>query len=885
MKKLLVVLLAVVLVFGFAATAMAADTLSTSYPDISAKDQTVKDAFMKLSALDVFGGYPDGTIRPDANITRAEFAKIACVVSGMAESADILKGSASKYSDVAANQWYTGWINLATSQNFIKGYPDGTYKPNNNISMQEALTVLLRIAGYNDNLVGPWPLNYIAQGGKLGVTDDVAFAGAAAATRASVAVMASNLLDINVVYWDADKTKFVEDTKKVDGDDVAITVLEDKFGAATATDVTISGWEFADFDDQELDLIYDEDSSEMASKYWISDGQVINSLGNMQANLIMNGDKEVVYVDVTSTNLYSDDVTVNDDGTVEVNGKTVKLTADADVPSADDYTAKVYYNEDGKVYLVAECTFGFDSPAVFETYNASKNRIETYNLGNIKTDVDLAILKAGQFITTADLKDGDLLNKITVSGADAAYVVTSFKTGELTKGNATKLTIGGTALVYANAKYSADAMDTFANITEPGDVDDAYGTTVKYASTLVNPYDLRLMVFEGGESTTLYGIVTDVKANIDGLVSAITVLGADGKEVEYKIVKGDNSRPDYESYSDIYYSTYGWDLTFGSYIQAKVSEDGTIDTDDIVVLVDPIYYGYEDNNNWYYDLEYYSGNYEYDYATININNNRIQLDGVYYTMNKDTLVFQTTTDDGFDKAEVIDVADLMAADSITEGYVLAFVKDGVAKQIYLLDTDLTSTSAFGVIDSFSYYSGDWHVALLGGAEYTIASSNYSEYSAYVDKVFVSYSLSGDKLTAATPAVLYTEWCDEYDDIHVYLDAEDIDGRYYYGDREFVWSEYDYYDEDLDRDVFDVAVNGSIIMINGQNYTVTDDTVFYFIDGIDITEGDIYDINDNGQNAVVCLTTDDPSDYILEYVFICEYELCSVYYGYGWPVID
>jgi len=223
MKKLLVVLLAVVMVFGFASSAMAADTLATAYPDLSGKTTTVQDAFMKLSALDVFGGYPDGTIKPDANITRAEFAKIACVVSGMADSADVLKGNASRFSDVPANQWYTGYVNLATSLQFVSGYPDGTYKPNSNITMQEALTVLLRISGYNDNLVGPWPLNYIAQGGKLDVTDDVAFAGAAPATRASIAVMASNLLDINVVYWDGDKTKFVEDTKKVDGDDVAIS--------------------------------------------------------------------------------------------------------------------------------------------------------------------------------------------------------------------------------------------------------------------------------------------------------------------------------------------------------------------------------------------------------------------------------------------------------------------------------------------------------------------------------------------------------------------------------------------------------------------------------------------------------------------------------------
>jgi len=68
---------------------------------------------MKLSALNVFGGYTDGTVQPNNNITRAEFAKVACTLAGMADSADVLKGNASKFSDVVAGQWYTGYVNLA----------------------------------------------------------------------------------------------------------------------------------------------------------------------------------------------------------------------------------------------------------------------------------------------------------------------------------------------------------------------------------------------------------------------------------------------------------------------------------------------------------------------------------------------------------------------------------------------------------------------------------------------------------------------------------------------------------------------------------------------------------------------------------------------------
>jgi len=193
MKKLLVVLLA----------------LAFAYSDTTDLGTASKDAIAKLSALDVVGGYPDGTYGPDKNITRAEFAKIAVNLAGLGSAADSLAGVSSRFSDVAAGSWYAGWVNLASSQGFVQGYPDGTFKPNANISMQEVVTVLLRIVGYDDNLVGPWPVDYIAKASALGVTDDVSFTATAKATRESVAVMSSNTLDQDVMYWDADKARFL----------------------------------------------------------------------------------------------------------------------------------------------------------------------------------------------------------------------------------------------------------------------------------------------------------------------------------------------------------------------------------------------------------------------------------------------------------------------------------------------------------------------------------------------------------------------------------------------------------------------------------------------------------------------------------------------------
>jgi len=836
----------------------------------------------------------------------------------MADSADVLKGNASRFSDVPAGQWYTGYVNLATSLQFVSGYPDGTFKPNSNITMQEALTVLMRIAGYNDNLVGPWPLNYIAQGGKLDVTDDVAFAGAAPATRAAIAVMASNILDINVVYWDADKTKFVEDTKMVevfhptfereyDEVEVPITVLEDKFGADVVNDVTVYSWGFDDFDEQELVLNYSdyffesgslqkcyELSSEMAAKYWISDSQYINTLGWMQVNLILNDDDEVVYVDVTSTNAYSDDVDVTSDG-VDVDGKAVKLADNSRIwlDLGANQTAKIYYNEDKKAYLFDSVSWDNGNPYVFKTYNSSKDRIEVYanaGVGNIALkDKDIAIIKSGYFITPAALKDGELLNYAGTadSTATAVYVVTNFKQGELTKASSSKLTVDGKGLVYeedGDTYYTNSGLNNFAQLGELADLDAAFGATIQYAACLGNPYDLRLIVFEGGATNTIYGIITDVKANIDGQVSAITVLGADGEEVEYTITKGDKVRPAYHNYDEMYYEywTDDFDLSFGTYIEAKVSEDGTIETDDIKVLVNPVYYG--EGEEWYYwawsyDLEYYSPDgygtdyvysnteweYEgYGYDSIDINKNRIRLDGVYYTLTADTLVFQTTTTGDqfwyttegfdpvgeFDKAEVIDVADLMAADEITYGAAAAFIDNGVVKQLFLLDTDLNSTSNYGVLDDVEYRSGDWYGTLLGGSEYKMSN----DASGIVDTCFFAYSISGGKLNPLGEGPI------------VFVAGSE--GHWYVG-----WNP----GELQNGEVLGYAqrgnvgsVSSSLIIVDGgsyaNNYMINDDTVFYKVEDGKISEGDVYDIEE-GVTPLVFITTDDPTDDILAYVFV------------------
>ena len=90
-------------------------------------------------------GYPDGSFRPDNAITRAEFM----VLVNKAFEFEI-KGSIN-YIDVANTDWYCDAIRVASASSYIEGYPDGSMKPNNPISRQEVTVILSKITSTQIN--------------------------------------------------------------------------------------------------------------------------------------------------------------------------------------------------------------------------------------------------------------------------------------------------------------------------------------------------------------------------------------------------------------------------------------------------------------------------------------------------------------------------------------------------------------------------------------------------------------------------------------------------------------------------------------------------------------------------------------------------------------
>ena len=112
-------------------------TTSNSYSDV-AYGKWYNNPISTMSALGIITGYPDGTFKPNKPITRAEFAAIA------ARFDETQSGKSATFSDVIGH-WAAKEIGIAYYNDWIKGYPDGTFKPDQNITRAEAMTLINRV--------------------------------------------------------------------------------------------------------------------------------------------------------------------------------------------------------------------------------------------------------------------------------------------------------------------------------------------------------------------------------------------------------------------------------------------------------------------------------------------------------------------------------------------------------------------------------------------------------------------------------------------------------------------------------------------------------------------------------------------------------------------
>ena len=118
---------------------MAADYRNDYYPDVPAAEWYANQVGY-MQRLGVLADYSrDGRFRPDEPVTRAEFATLA------AHFDNLEPAESNNFSDVANSHWAVKYINSAAAKGWITGYPDGTFKPEDNITRAEVVTLVGRM--------------------------------------------------------------------------------------------------------------------------------------------------------------------------------------------------------------------------------------------------------------------------------------------------------------------------------------------------------------------------------------------------------------------------------------------------------------------------------------------------------------------------------------------------------------------------------------------------------------------------------------------------------------------------------------------------------------------------------------------------------------------
>ncbi len=645
MKKVLAFVLALTLVFGTMSFAMAAplsDVAGTDY----------EDAVTRLTSLEIIAGFPDGTYKPAEPVTRAQFAKIMVAALGLSDAAAYAQGS-TKFGDVAADHWATGYINIAADMEIIVGYPDGSFKPENQVTYAESIKMIVAALGYTPkaNALGGYPGGYLAVAAEQDISEDVNVVNGMAANRGDVALMVDNSLQVPMMVqktW-GEYPEYEEDEDK--------TLLKTKLGVdeieGTVTDIARTN---NNLDDNEI----------------VVDGETYTLICDVDPEYIFGqevslfaDDEEVIGVEVES-DFFFDAIDVNKDGdeltlvdadkdydidenvSVYVDGEMEDEVVDADY-------AKVVLNDDGDVIFVD--SYVWDDFMVVE--KAEDNII--YSYGNEVDVEDYTIVKDGKSVGFDAIEEGDIL--FFNDDAEFAEIFNKTYQGEIEKIFVNSFKVDGEEFDYFNGVFTAQYLDD----DELEDMSDTVAEQMKDEGDVVVFVDRSgNAVFVSGdlgeaETSSFLAFViadTDDFDTRNGTKWTLDVANEAGEELNYDI--------DDDYTTDDYVGTWEDDIKVGAIVEITVEDDGDVEE---VVLMDVM-----------------SGSQAFDTDDKYVGKYRLSSDSVVFLAEDHDPALDYDEDDN--AVEVTTYGDL-SFDKILEGYVY-YDKDDDAVAIVVEDSDRDS---------------------------------------------------------------------------------------------------------------------------------------------------------------------------------------------------
>ena len=220
-----------------------------AFSDQSAIKNT--EAVDACTALNIIGGYPDGSFKPEGNITRAEVTKMICVALNGGKEPNLATNATPTFSDVRGTTaaWAEKYIESCASQGIVSGVGGGKFAPAGNVTATQLAKMLLVSLGYkseNEGFTGnAWATNVNTVASAKGLYKGLeSIDPSAAITRDNAAQMVWNALNANEVEYKTNlvagpdgklATQITVQDKVVGDTNDKITLLEDKYDAIAVT--------------------------------------------------------------------------------------------------------------------------------------------------------------------------------------------------------------------------------------------------------------------------------------------------------------------------------------------------------------------------------------------------------------------------------------------------------------------------------------------------------------------------------------------------------------------------------------------------------------------------------------------------------------------------
>ena len=199
------------------------------------------EAVDACTALNIIGGYPDGSFKPEGNITRAEVTKMICVALNGGKNPAVSTNTTPTFSDVRNNAnaaWAEGYIESCAAQGIVSGVGGGKFAPNGNVTGVQMAKMLLVSLGYKADIEGftgnAWATNVNVRAAQKGLYKGLESMDTnAALTRDNAAQMIWNALKAYEVEY---VTNLVADK---DGKLSTQITVQDKIGSNNRTKITL----------------------------------------------------------------------------------------------------------------------------------------------------------------------------------------------------------------------------------------------------------------------------------------------------------------------------------------------------------------------------------------------------------------------------------------------------------------------------------------------------------------------------------------------------------------------------------------------------------------------------------------------------------------------